>query len=164
MAQVTIKLRRDDTADWTSNNPTLALGEMGIETDTNRAKVGNGADQWNDLPYFPHQPKVYRAIVQQTLTGAPTAIVLENTFGATLVWSRQSGGVYKLSLTGAFTEDKTFVVPASGAFLDNLFVLKYVTVDLTSEDQLVVSILDDALSPGVDMDSQYFPFEVLVYP
>jgi hypothetical protein len=26
---------------------------MGIETNTNRMKIGNGILRWNDLPYFP---------------------------------------------------------------------------------------------------------------
>ncbi|KKL07037.1 hypothetical protein LCGC14_2590060, partial [marine sediment metagenome] len=31
---VQIQSRRDTAANWTSNNPTLAAGEIGIETDT----------------------------------------------------------------------------------------------------------------------------------
>ena len=37
-----IQLRRDTAADWTSNNPTLAAGEFGWESDTNRFKIGTG--------------------------------------------------------------------------------------------------------------------------
>jgi hypothetical protein len=48
---VLIQFRRDTAAAWTLANPTLASGEMGIETDTNLFKVGNGSSQWNDLPY-----------------------------------------------------------------------------------------------------------------
>jgi hypothetical protein len=49
-----IQLRRDTTANWTSNNPILASGEIGIETDSTpqRLKIGNGADDWNTLPYY----------------------------------------------------------------------------------------------------------------
>lgn len=47
-----IQLRRDTAANWTSSNPTLAQGEMGLETDTNKFKFGDGITAWNSLPYF----------------------------------------------------------------------------------------------------------------
>jgi hypothetical protein len=51
-----IQLRRDTAANWTSNNPILAEGETGIETDSLGTsnvlkKIGNGIDDWNTLPY-----------------------------------------------------------------------------------------------------------------
>lgn len=49
---VKIQLRRDTAANWTSKNPILALGEPGVETDTNKLKFGNGTTLWNDLEYF----------------------------------------------------------------------------------------------------------------
>jgi hypothetical protein len=49
---VQIQLRRDTAADWISTNPVLALGEIGIETDTVKIKIGDGSTAWNSLPYF----------------------------------------------------------------------------------------------------------------
>ena len=49
---VTIQTRRDDSVDWTTANPVLALGEIGIETDTDKAKYGDGFTAWNDLEYW----------------------------------------------------------------------------------------------------------------
>jgi hypothetical protein len=46
-----IQLRRDTAANWTSNNPTLAAGEFGWESDTNRFKIGTGSAAWNSLGY-----------------------------------------------------------------------------------------------------------------
>lgn len=46
-----IQLRRGTAASWTSANPTLAAGEMGVETDTGKAKIGNGTTAWNSLSY-----------------------------------------------------------------------------------------------------------------
>ena len=37
-----LQQRRDTAANWTSNNPTLAAGEIGLETNTNLFKVGDG--------------------------------------------------------------------------------------------------------------------------
>jgi hypothetical protein len=50
-AITTIRLRRGAAAQWTSANPVLAAGEMGIETDTSRSKFGDGATAWTSLPY-----------------------------------------------------------------------------------------------------------------
>jgi hypothetical protein len=50
MAQ-TIQWRRDTTANWTSTNPTLASGEIGIETDTKKIKIGDGSTAWTSLGY-----------------------------------------------------------------------------------------------------------------
>jgi hypothetical protein len=43
--------RRDTAANWTSNNPTLAQGEIGYETDTTKFKIGDGATAWSSLAY-----------------------------------------------------------------------------------------------------------------
>lgn len=48
---VVIQLRRDVAADWTSANPVLADGEVGLETDTLKFKIGNGVAAWSALPY-----------------------------------------------------------------------------------------------------------------
>jgi hypothetical protein len=51
MSFITLQLRRDTAANWTAANPTLASGELAIETDTEQFKIGNGSDAWNDLIY-----------------------------------------------------------------------------------------------------------------
>lgn len=48
---VQIQLRNDTAANWTSANPILAVGEIGIETDTDKFKVGNGINTWSARPY-----------------------------------------------------------------------------------------------------------------
>lgn len=53
MAVVTqIQIRRGTAAQWTSTNPTLAAGEMGFESDTNKFKIGTGSAVWSALTYF----------------------------------------------------------------------------------------------------------------
>jgi hypothetical protein len=48
---IQIQLRNDTGANWESANPTLASGEVGVEIDTNKMKIGVGNVAWNDLPY-----------------------------------------------------------------------------------------------------------------
>ena len=50
---VRYQVRRDTAANWTSNDPTLADGEFGYETDTNKLKVGDGSTAWSSLAYYP---------------------------------------------------------------------------------------------------------------
>ena len=51
MATVRLQLRRGTEAQWDAANPTLAAGEIGIETDTNTFKFGDGSTAWNSLSY-----------------------------------------------------------------------------------------------------------------
>jgi hypothetical protein len=45
-----ICIRRDTAANWTSNNPTMLIGEIGYETDTGKFKVGTGV-AWASTSY-----------------------------------------------------------------------------------------------------------------
>jgi len=51
--KVQMQQRRDTAAGWTSANPTLLEGELGFETDTKKAKLGDGSTAWNSLTYYP---------------------------------------------------------------------------------------------------------------
>jgi hypothetical protein len=46
-----IQNRRDIAATWTAVNPVLASGEFGVETDTNKFKIGDGITVWESLAY-----------------------------------------------------------------------------------------------------------------
>lgn len=46
-----VLLRGGTAAEWTAANPILAARECGVETDTHRLKVGDGATAWATLPY-----------------------------------------------------------------------------------------------------------------
>ena len=58
-----IQFRRGTSSDWTDLNEVLLAGEMCIETDTRKYKIGNGSTNWNGLPYagqnFPTDTSVY---------------------------------------------------------------------------------------------------------
>lgn len=46
-----ILLRNDVATAWTTANPVLMKGEIGIETDTNKFKIGDGTSAWSALSY-----------------------------------------------------------------------------------------------------------------
>lgn len=47
-----IIIRNDTSTNWTTANPVLMKGEIGLELDTNRYKRGDGTTTWDLLPYF----------------------------------------------------------------------------------------------------------------
>mgnify|MGYP006972646593 CR=1 FL=1 len=48
---IRIQLRNDTAENWTTQNPILLKGEMGVEIDTGKTKIGNGTDHWKTLKY-----------------------------------------------------------------------------------------------------------------
>lgn len=59
-------LRQGTAATWTSTNPTLAQGEIGVESDTFQFKIGTGSTAWTSLGYSgatgPAQTLSYRSL------------------------------------------------------------------------------------------------------
>ena len=85
-----LQQRRDTAANWTSNNPTLATGEIGYETDTAKFKIGNGSTAWTSLAYaYGAAPALtFNAQTGTSYTLATTdvgaLVTLSNTGGITL--------------------------------------------------------------------------------
>lgn len=48
---IKIQLRNDTSAAWSAANPVLMQGEVGIDRDSGRIKIGNGVTPWNGLPF-----------------------------------------------------------------------------------------------------------------
>lgn len=48
---ITMQQKRGSSSQWASSTLILLAGEIGFDTDTNKMKVGNGVDVWNDLEY-----------------------------------------------------------------------------------------------------------------
>lgn len=78
-----IVLRNDTTTNWTTKNPVLSTGELGIETNTRKIKIGDGTTAWNTLSYMDGG-------------GVPPAIIADYTLSAAN-WDNNS---YTLSITG----------------------------------------------------------------
>ena len=79
MAQLNtrIVLRNDTAANWSSVNPVLLKGEIGMENDTRKQKMGDGISRWNALPYMTAESQVFQVEPSgnQTHIEAITAIV-----------------------------------------------------------------------------------------
>lgn len=74
MAVVTqIQVRRGTASQWTSTNPTLAAGELGFETDTNKIKCGNGSTAWNSLAYLNNDGDITGVTAGTGISGGGTS-------------------------------------------------------------------------------------------
>jgi len=84
-------------------NATNAVGASGMTTNYNGLQFSNGSLTNVTV-------KIYRALITQSGVGAPSATVLENTLGGTVVWAYSDVGRYTATLSSAFTANKTFLL------------------------------------------------------
>jgi hypothetical protein len=56
MPFIQLQFRRGTATDWSTSNPVLAAGELGLETDTEQFKLGDGVTNWNGLGYANRGP------------------------------------------------------------------------------------------------------------
>jgi hypothetical protein len=97
----------------------------------------------------------YVALLTQSGTSAPTATVLENTLGGTVVWGYTDVGVYTATLASVFTANKTAV------FLSGNGGLMGSNIDSTSQ----ITIYSN--NSGGQPENEYIqtaPIEIRVYP
>lgn len=137
------------TLTGTPTAPTAAAG-------TNTTQIATTAFvQANARPY-----KVYTALLSQSGTDAPTAVVLENTLGGTVVWARSTTGVYYATSGYRFTDNKTTV------FINNHRQDSNVTIECTNNNNVSVSTYGTSAVPfsGVDGRLLNNAIEIRVYP
>ena len=116
-----IQLRRDGAQQWANVNPILAQGELGIEIDTSRIKIGDGVTAWNSLKY--ERPLETESNTANTLVkrdadgnfeaGAITASLIGNAATATrLANARQIALGGDMSGSGTFDGSSNLTITA----------------------------------------------------
>ena len=108
-----------------TNNPTFTVDKSGNIV-ANSIDIGGAGTEvlLDDGTTTPLKPYVsYVALVSQTGTSNPTAIVLENNLGGTVTFVRGAVGLYTANLTGAFTLDKVAIFLTNSA--DNIMSGNY---------------------------------------
>ena len=63
------KLRRDTATNWSSENPTLADGELGFDKTNTYLKIGDGSTAWNSLGQFTQSEESITDFIGGTVTG-----------------------------------------------------------------------------------------------
>ena len=72
-----IQLRRDISANWATNNPILAEGEIGIELLSNKIKIGDGITSWNLLNYV-YSEKIINDNLLGSIDGTNNIFIIDN--------------------------------------------------------------------------------------
>ncbi len=108
---VNILLRRGTAAEWTASNPTLLEGEVGVETDSKKLKVGDGLTAWASLPYITLTPtaaaSLYATIANPSFTGTVSLGT-----GVSLVFEGATANDFETTLVVADpTADRTLTLP-----------------------------------------------------
>ena len=101
-----IQIRRDTAANWTSADPTLAQGELGIETDTSKVKAGDGSTAWTSLVYLIDAGDYLTASSTNTLTNKTVAFAdntLTGVAGVTATQTLTNKTLAATILSGALT-------------------------------------------------------------
>lgn len=94
--------------------PNLGELQAGDVVPMLRPPFQEGSAFVSDVQKYVRPYDVYTALLSQSGTDDPTAIILENSIGA-IVWTRDDIGIYLGTLVGAFTENKTFVLQNWGS-------------------------------------------------
>lgn len=145
---IRIQLRRDTAANWVSANPVLRAGEIGIETDTLKFKIGNGSTWTATTNYANVTPSGlttslgdYILVADQGTPGGPAEldsngdlIIPENSI---VLWN-DDAHTYTTTLTATEpTANRTITIPNNSG-----------TIALTSDISTAVSNLVDG-APGL---------------
>lgn len=124
-----IQIRRDTAANWTSANPILAQGELGIETDTLKVKAGTGSGTWTSLSYLINTSGYAsltgtETLTNKTLTNPTVTNYVETAFTANsstaITLALTNGTVQIITLTG----NATITMPAAVAGKSFIMFLK----------------------------------------
>ena len=112
----------------------------------------------NARPY-----KVYTALLTQVGTNAPTATVLENTLGGTIVWTYNTTGQYVGTLSNAFPVNKTFAVIQNNANQSGGYTNEFSFGRFTDSTLFLNTQRSDSTSTGVNNLLYYTSVEIRVY-
>ena len=137
---VRIQLRRDTAANWTSNNPVLRQGEIGIETDTYQMKVGNGTSTWTQITQYmnivPDGNLTIEDYIPASDIGAESGVVGLSSYnaiipGSSIILEGTTANAHETTLTVTDpTADRTITFPdATGtvALAENVAALSGAT-------------------------------------
>ena len=125
--------------------------------------IGKGVIVKPTISNYTPPYKVYKALLTQRGTDAPTATVLENTLGDEVVWTREDAGRYLCTVSNnSFTSKTIGIIAAWG---DDQIAVKFGNIVRQNENSCYLTVLDlsgaftDNLGVGLGV-----PILIEVYP
>jgi hypothetical protein len=143
-----MKQRYDTAANWTTANPTLLAGEIGIESDTKKWKLGDGSTAWTSLGYIPGlsisaYPLVNADIasnaeiaVSKLADGAARQLLQTDAAGTGVEWASNIDIPGTLDVTGATTFDNNVIIQGDLTVNGTETIINTQTLDV--EDKNIV--------------------------
>lgn len=156
----------DTAANWTAGNRVLQAGQFGVETDTQKFKIGDGVTAWNSLVYSTYTIAQITAL----LAGKQDVLTIDSVPTDGSLNPVQSNGVFdKLAL-------KSDIIPRSGSVassatpsidvtLYDCYSITALATNITSVtisgtpgnfQPLLVRVLDNGTSRTVTLGSAFF--------
>jgi hypothetical protein len=149
MSTVRIQVRRGTASQWTSVNPILAAGEMGVESDTNLFKFGNGTSTWTALAYANNSDVAIGEISQDAINNALS-------LGAGLTKTYNDGAnTITISVDSDVIALKSYVDNAVSG-LANTVDTDYIPVSDRGVANGVASLNSSALIPDNQINNQFW--------
>lgn len=134
----------------TSNNPAWAQVNLanGVTGELPTDSLPTNLQTYNGV-------KRYVALLSQSGTSAPTAEVLENTLGGTVVWSYDGVGSYLGTLTGAFPGNKTITLIESlkptGKVISTSGAPNFVAINTTNNSDVAANNILNVTSISISV-------------
>ena len=111
-----ILLRRGTAAQWSSSNPILGVGELGIETDTLKIKIGNGTSTWTQLTSYANvTPSQLTSEINNLINAAPSTLDTLNELAAAINNDASFSTTVNNLLTGKVSKSGGDTITASTA-------------------------------------------------
>lgn len=126
------------------------------------ATTANQVPTWGQVQAAARPYKVYTAVLKQQNTNEPTAVVLENTLGGTVVWTRNSTGNYYGTLNNAFPIQNKIAVFQGGSMWGT-FPLKIIRVQHLNSNTIQIFTQQATDGALVDSSLSETSIEIRVY-
>ena len=146
-----ILLRRGTAAQWSSANPILGIGELGIETDTLKIKIGNGSSTWSQLSSYANvTPAQLTSEINNLISAAPATLDTLNELAAAINNDASFSTTVNNLLTGKVSKSGGDTITSSTASTVGLIVKAAAsqTANLTEWQDSAGTVLAKVASSG----------------
>ena len=142
MAGTIFKIRRDTAANWSSENPTLADGELGFDKTNTYLKIGDGSTAWNSLGQFTQSEESITDFIGGTVTGNTETFI-------TVTYDDSDG---TLDFTVPVLDEDNLATNSATHLATQQSIKAYVDAQVTAQD---LDFTADSGGPSsIDLDSE----------